>query len=146
MHVVVQTAPASRVGLGEEFGMAPGTFVEGKQVAALKKLGFDAVFDTNFSADLTIFEEATELIKRVTGQIHEPLPQFTSCSPGWVKFCEYYYPDLLPHMSTCKSPQQMLGTLIKTYYAKEKGISRIKSSRYPSCPAPPRNLKLPVRK
>ncbi|MDO7786964.1 [FeFe] hydrogenase, group A [Desulforamulus aquiferis] len=123
IHVVVQTAPATRVGLGEEFGMAPGTFVEGQQVAALKKLGFDAVFDTNFSADLTIFEEGTELIKRVTGEIHEPLPQFTSCSPGWVKFCEYYYPDLLHHMSTCKSPQQMLGALIKSYYAKEKGIS-----------------------
>ncbi|GAB6181681.1 [FeFe] hydrogenase, group A [Desulfotomaculum defluvii] len=122
IHVVVQTAPATRVGLGEEFGMAPGTFVEGKQVAALKKLGFDAVFDTNFSADLTIFEEGTELIKRISGDLHEPLPQFTSCSPGWVKFCEYYYPDLLPHMSTCKSPQQMLGALIKTYYAKEKGI------------------------
>ncbi|AEG61634.1 [FeFe] hydrogenase, group A [Desulforamulus ruminis] len=123
MHVVVQTAPATRVGLGEEFGMAPGTFVEGKQVAALKKLGFDAVFDTNFSADLTIFEEGTELIKRVTGEIKEPLPQFTSCSPGWVKFCEYFYPDLLEHMSTCKSPQQMLGAMIKTYYAKEKGIN-----------------------
>ncbi|AEF95281.1 hydrogenase, Fe-only [Desulfotomaculum nigrificans CO-1-SRB] len=122
MHVVVQTAPATRVGLGEEFGMAPGTFVEGKQVAALKKLGFDAVFDTNFSADLTIFEEGTELIRRITGDLKEPLPQFTSCSPGWVKFCEYYYPDLLPHMSSCKSPQQMLGALIKTYYAKEKGI------------------------
>ncbi len=123
MHVVVQTAPATRVGLGEEFGMAPGTFVEGKQVAALKKLGFDAVFDTNFSADLTIFEEGTELIKRVTGDLKKPLPQFTSCSPGWVKFCEYYYPDLLEHMSSAKSPQQMLGALIKTYYAKEKGIN-----------------------
>ncbi|RYD03888.1 hypothetical protein N752_17555 [Desulforamulus aquiferis] len=141
IHVVVQTAPATRVGLGEEFGMAPGTFVEGQQVAALKKLGFDAVFDTNFSADLTIFEEGTELIKRVTGEIHEPLPQFTSCSPGWVKFCEYYYPDLLHHMSTCKSPQQMLGALIKSYYAKEKGISLRKSSRYPLCPVQLRNTK-----
>lgn len=88
----------------------------------MKRLGFDAVFDTNFTADLTIMEEATELIKRIKGDIKKPLPQFTSCSPGWVKFCEYFYPDLLPHMSTCKSPQQMLGALIKTYYAKTKNI------------------------
>lgn len=121
-HVVVQTAPATRVALGEEFGLAPGTFVMGRQVAALKRLGFDAVFDTNFTADLTIMEEATELIKRIKGDIKKPLPQFTSCSPGWVKFCEYFYPDLLPHMSSCKSPQQMLGALVKTYYARKKGI------------------------
>ncbi len=121
-HVIVQTAPATRVALGEEFGLPPGTWVVGQQVAALKRLGFDAVFDTNFTADLTIMEEATELIKRVTGEIKAPLPQFTSCSPGWVKFCEYYYPDLLPHMSSCKSPQQMLGAVAKTYYAKVKNI------------------------
>lgn len=125
LHVVVQTAPATRVALGEEFGMPPGSIVEGKQVAALKKLGFDAVFDTNFSADLTIMEEGTELVRRVAGDLKgtRPLPQFTSCSPGWVKFCEYFYPDLLEHMSSCKSPQQMLGALIKSYYAKEKGIA-----------------------
>ncbi len=121
-HVVVQTAPATRVALGEEFGLPPGTWVVGQQVAALKRLGFNAVFDTNFTADLTIMEEATELIKRITGEINKPLPQFTSCSPGWVKFCEYFYPDLLPHMSSCKSPQQMLGALAKTYYAKSKNI------------------------
>lgn len=121
-HVVVQTAPATRVSLGEEFGLPPGTWVMGQQVAALKRLGFDAVFDTNFTADLTIMEEATELIKRIKGDIKLPLPQFTSCSPGWVKFCEYFYPDLFPHLSTCKSPQQMLGALVKTYYAREKNI------------------------
>ncbi len=120
--VVVQTAPATRVSLGEEFGLPPGTWVMGQQVAALKRLGFDAVFDTNFTADLTIMEEATELIKRIKGDIDKPLPQFTSCSPGWVKFCEYFYPDLFPNLSTCKSPQQMLGALVKTYYAKVKGI------------------------
>jgi len=121
-YVVVQTAPATRVALGEEFGLAPGTFVMGQQVAGLKRLGFDAVFDTNFTADLTILEEATELIKRIKGDLNKPLPQFTSCSPGWVKFCEYFYPDLFPHMSSCKSPQQMLGALVKTYFAKKKGI------------------------
>lgn len=122
LHVVVQTAPATRVALGEEFGLAPGSIVEGKQVAALKKLGFHAVFDTNYSADLTIMEEATELVKRLQGMEGHPLPQFTSCSPGWVKFCEYYYPDLISHLSTAKSPQQMLGALVKTYYAREKGL------------------------
>ncbi|AEG60827.1 [FeFe] hydrogenase, group A [Desulforamulus ruminis] len=122
VHVVVQTAPATRVALGEEFGMPAGSIVEGKQVAALKKLGFDGVFDTNFSADLTIMEEGTELVKRVTGELDHPLPQFTSCSPGWVKFCEYFYPDLLGHMSSAKSPQQMLGAVVKTYYAEQKGL------------------------
>jgi iron-only hydrogenase group A len=121
-HVVVQTAPATRVALGEEFGMPAGAWVMGQQVAALKRLGFDAVFDTNFTADLTIMEEATELIKRIKGDIKKPLPQFTSCSPGWVKFCEYFYPDLIPNLSSCKSPQQMLGALVKTYYAGEKGL------------------------
>jgi len=122
--VVVQTAPATRVALGEEFGLEPGTWVAGKQVAALRKLGFDAVLDTNFTADLTIMEEATELIKRVKGELPgKPLPQFTSCCPGWIKFCEYFYPDLLPNLSTCKSPQQMFGALAKTYYAAKRNIA-----------------------
>ncbi|MCR4419038.1 MAG: [FeFe] hydrogenase, group A [Clostridia bacterium] len=120
--VVVQTAPATRVSLGEEFGLPPGAWVEGQQVAALRKLGFDAVLDTNFAADLTVMEEATELIKRIKGEAKRPLPQFTSCSPGWVKFCEYFYPELLPHLSSCKSPQQMLGALVKTYYAGRRGV------------------------
>jgi len=120
--VVVQTAPATRVALGEEFGLPPGTWVKGQQVAALRRLGFDAVLDTNFTADLTIMEEATELIKRIKGEMKKPLPQLTSCSPGWVKFCEYFYPELIPNLSTCKSPQQMLGALVKTYYAKKRGI------------------------
>lgn len=122
VHVVVQTAPATRIGLGEEFGLPVGTNVEGKQVAALKKLGFDAVFDTNFTADLTIMEEGTELVKRLTGQLQEPLPQLTSCCPGWVKFVEYFYSDLLGHLSSAKSPQQMEGALIKTYYARAKAV------------------------
>ncbi len=122
LHVVVQTAPATRVSLGEEFGLAPGSVVEGKQVAALKKLGFNAVFDTNFSADLTIMEEATELIKRFDDKEKGSFPQFTSCCPGWVKFCEYYYPELIGNLSTAKSPQQMLGTLAKTYYREKQGL------------------------
>ncbi len=122
IHVVVQTAPATRVSLGEEFGLPVGTNVAGKQVAALKKLGFDAVFDTNFTADLTIMEEGTELVQRLTGQLHEPVPQLTSCCPGWVKFVEYFYPEFIPNLSTAKSPQQMEGALIKTYYAKAKAI------------------------
>ena len=124
-YVVVQTAPATRVALGEEFGMPAGSWVEGQQVAALKALGFDKVFDTNFTADLTIMEEGTELIMRMTGKKDPkkyPLPQFTSCSPGWIKFCEYYYPDLIPNLSTAKSPQQMFGTLAKTYFAEKNNI------------------------
>lgn len=122
LHVVVQTAPATRIGLGEEFGLPVGTNVEGKQVAALKKLGFDAVFDTLFTADLTIMEEGTELVKRVKGEVPYPLPQFTSCCPGWINFVELFYPDLIKNLSTAKSPQQMAGALIKTYYAEEKEI------------------------
>jgi iron-only hydrogenase group A len=119
-HVVVQTAPAVRVGLGEEFDLGAGSLVTGKMAAALRRLGFDAVFDTNFSADLTIMEEGFELIERVTkGGV---LPQLTSCSPGWIKFMEHYYPELLPHLSSCKSPQQMLGAIAKTYYAERTGI------------------------
>ena len=118
--VIVQTAPAVRAALGEEFGMPMGTNAEGKMVAALRRLGFDKVFDTNFGADLTIVEEGTEFIDRVkNGGV---LPMITSCSPGWVKFCEHYYPDLLPNLSTCKSPQQMTGAIIKSYYAEKEGI------------------------
>lgn len=116
-HVVVQEAPAIRAALGEEFGLAPGTLVSGKMHAALKRLGFDAVFDTNFTADLTIMEEGSELVKRIKGG--GVLPQITSCSPGWIKFAEHFYPDLLDHISTCKSPQQMFGSLAKTYYAEK---------------------------
>ncbi|HOD97805.1 MAG TPA: NADH-dependent [FeFe] hydrogenase, group A6 [Syntrophales bacterium] len=120
-HVVVQEAPAIRSALGEEFGMPPGSLVTGKMVTALRRLGFDKVFDTNFTADLTIIEEGHELLKRVKeGGV---LPMITSCSPGWIKFCEHFYPDLLPHLSTCKSPQQMFGALAKTYYAAEAGIN-----------------------
>ncbi len=119
-HVVVQTAPAVRVSLGEEFGMKPGTNVQGKMVAALRQLGFDGVFDTDFSADLTIMEEGTELINRI--QNGGVLPMITSCSPGWIKFIEHNFPDMLPNLSTCKSPQQMFGALAKTYYADKMGI------------------------
>ncbi len=119
-HVVVQTAPSIRATLGECFGMPIGTNVEGKMVAALRRLGFDKVFDTDFAADLTIVEEANELVERIKNG--GTLPMITSCSPGWVKFAEYYYPNLLEHLSTCKSPQQMAGAVIKTYYAEKMGI------------------------
>jgi len=153
-HVVVQTAPAIRAALGECFGYPPGTLVTGKMVAALRRLGFHAVFDTNFAADLTIVEEGTELLtrlkaaimgtgsgKRGAGEVasgpwpaasemqtppaasnpQSHLPMFTSCSPGWIKFMEYFHPDMLPNLSTCKSPQQMFGALAKTYYAAKLG-------------------------
>lgn len=123
--VVVQTAPAIRAALGECFGYPPGTLVTGKMVAALRRLGFDAVFDTNFGADLTIMEEAHELLCRLREAFidghPEKLPQFTSCSPAWVSFVEHFYPDLLGRLSTCKSPQQMMGAVIKTYYARKLG-------------------------
>ena len=119
-HVIVQTAPAVRVGLGEEFGYEMGTVVTGKLVAALRALGFDKVFDTNFSADLTIMEEATEFLGRYTKK--ENLPLITSCSPGWIKFCETYYPEFIPNLSSCKSPQGMFGAVAKTYYAEKMGI------------------------
>ena len=119
-HVIVQEAPAIRAALGEEFGLPPGTLVTGKMIAALRKLGFDKVFDTNFTADLTIIEEGHELLKRV--KEGGKLPMITSCCPGWIKFCEHFYPDLLDHLSTCKSPQQMFGALAKTYYAQTAGI------------------------
>ena len=119
-HVVVHTAPSVRVTLGECFGMPIGSNVEGKMAAALRRLGFDKVFDTDFGADLTIMEEANEFVERVkNGGV---LPMITSCSPGWVKFCETYYPDFIPNLSTCKSPQQMEGATIKTYYAQKNGI------------------------
>jgi len=124
-HVVVQTAPAIRAALGECFDYEPGTVVTGKMVAALRQLGFDAVFDTNFTADLTIMEEGTELLTRLKtalvdkGQV--ALPMFTSCSPGWINFAECFYPEILPNISTCKSPQQMFGTVAKTWYAKRIG-------------------------
>jgi iron-only hydrogenase group A len=120
MYVVVQVAPAIRVALGEEFGADPGTVVTGKTVAALRRLGFKRVFDTNFSADLTIIEEATELLSRLNNGGSTPM--LTSCSPGWVKFIEHYYPDLLGHLSTCKSPHEMQGALLKTYYAQKIGV------------------------
>ena len=118
--VVVQTAPAVRAALGEEFGMKIGTPVTGKMAAALRRLGFKKVFDTNFSADLTIMEEANELLDRVkNGGV---LPMITSCSPGWVNYAEFYYGDLLDHVSTCKSPHEMFGAILKTYYAKKIGV------------------------
>ena len=120
-HVVAQVAPAIRVSLGEEFGLPAGTVVTGKIPSALHHLGFKRVFDTDISADLTIMEEASELIDRI--QNGKTLPMFTSCSPGWVKFIEHFYPELLPHLSTCKSPQMMMGAVIKSYYAQKIGVS-----------------------
>ncbi len=119
-HVIVQTAPAIRVSFGEELGLSTGSLVTGKMVAALRQLGFKRVFDTNFAADLTILEEGHELLSRL--QKGEELPLITSCSPGWIKYAEHYYPDLLPQISTCKSPQQMFGALAKTYYAQKTGL------------------------
>ncbi|MBQ9514329.1 MAG: iron hydrogenase small subunit [Clostridia bacterium] len=118
--VVVASAPAVRAALGEEFGYPIGTNVEGKMFTALRRLGFDKIFDVNFGADMTIIEESHELVERLTkGGV---LPMITSCSPGWVRYMEFYYPDLIPHFSTCKSPQQMTGALIKTYWAEKNGI------------------------
>ena len=119
-YVVVQTAPAVRAALGEEFGMKIGTPVTGKMVAALRRLGFKKVFDTNFGADLTIMEEATELLNRIKNG--GTLPMITSCSPGWVNYAEYYYPDQLSHLSTCKSPHEMFGAILKNYYAAKIGV------------------------
>ncbi len=119
-HVVVQTAPAVRVAIGEVFGLEAGTPVTGQMVTALKRLGFDRVFDTNFTADLTILEEGHELLKRI--EKGGPLPLITSCSPGWINYLEYFYPQLITNVSTCKSPQQMFGAVIKTYYSKKSGI------------------------
>ena len=119
-HVVVQPAPAVRAALGEEFGLPIGTSVTGKMATALRRMGFDRVFDTDFAADLTILEEANELVERITdGGV---LPMITSCSPGWIKFCETYHPDFIPNLSSCKSPHEMMGAMIKTYYARQEGI------------------------
>jgi len=123
--VIVETAPAIRAALGECFGLPPGTLVTGKMVAALRRLGFANVFDTNFAADLTIMEEGTELLTRLKRALVDKkpvaLPMFTSCSPGWINYMEYYHPELLPNLSTCKSPQQMFGTVAKTYWAQKTG-------------------------
>ena len=119
--VVVQTAPAVRAAIGEEFGYSIGTRATGKMIDALKKIGFDKVFDTNFAADLTIMEEGTELISRIKN--NGTLPMITSCSPGWIRYCEYNYPDLLENLSTCKSPHQMMGAILKTYYAEKNNIN-----------------------
>ena len=120
LHVVVQPAPAVRAALGEEFGMPVGISVTGKLAASLRRLGFDKVFDTDFAADVTIMEEGTEFIDRLTN--NGVLPLITSCSPGWIKYCETFYPEFLPNLSTCKSPHEMGGALIKTYYAEKNGI------------------------
>ena len=124
LTVIVQTAPAVRAALGEEFGMPIGTRVTGKMAAALHRLGFSKVFDTDFAADLTIMEEGTEFIDRF--QNGGTLPMITSCSPGWVKYCEHYHPDFLPNLSTCKSPHQMLGAVLKSYYAQMQEIDPAK--------------------
>ncbi|MDX9892399.1 MAG: NADH-dependent [FeFe] hydrogenase, group A6 [Bacteroidales bacterium] len=126
-HVVVQTAPATRVALGELFNLRPGNSVTGRMVSSLRRMGFDSVLDTDFTADLTIIEEGTELLHRlkkvlVDGDKSVALPMMTSCSPGWVKFIEHVFPELLPNLSTCKSPQQMFGALAKTFYADKKGL------------------------
>jgi len=127
IHVVVKTAPAVRVGLGEDLGLEPGHRVTGKMVAALRRIGFDSVLDTDFTADLTIMEEGTELLTRLKKALVDKdetvaLPMTTSCSPGWIKFIEHKYPTLLPNVSTCKSPQQMFGALAKTFFAQKKGL------------------------
>ncbi|SDG08394.1 NAD(P)-dependent iron-only hydrogenase catalytic subunit [Thermoanaerobacter thermohydrosulfuricus] len=120
-YVVAQTAPAVRVALGEEFGMPIGSIVTGKMVAALGRMGFDAVFDTDFAADLTIMEEGSELLERLKNG--GKLPMITSCSPGWIAFCEKYYPEFIDNLSTCKSPHMMMGALVKSYYAEKKGLN-----------------------
>ena len=120
-HVFVQTAPAVRAALGEEFGLPMGEAVTGKMVAALRRLGFEKVFDTDYAADLTILEEGTELVQRIKN--NGVLPMITSCSPGWVKYCETYDADFIPNLSSCKSPHEMLGAVIKTYYAEKVGIA-----------------------
>lgn len=131
IHVIAQTAPAVRVGLGEDLGLAPGERVTGKMISALKRLGFDSVLDTDFTADLTIMEEGMELLTRLKNAlVHKDknvaLPMTTSCSPGWIKFVEHTFPEFLPNVSTCKSPQQMFGALAKTYYAEKRGLDPAK--------------------
>jgi iron-only hydrogenase group A len=135
MMVIVQHAPAVSVTLAEEFGIEPGQDFDGKMVAALRRMGFDRVFDTSFTADLTIMEEASELARRISRS--ETLPMFTSCSPGWIKFVEQFYPDFIPNLSTCKSPQQMMGAIIKSYFAQRESIdpARIVSVSVMPCTA-----------
>jgi NADP-reducing hydrogenase subunit HndD len=149
-HVVVQTAPAIRAALGECFGYPAGTLVTGKMVAALRRLGFHAVFDTNLAADLTIMEEGTELLTRLQKALvareNAALPMFSSCSPGWIKYMEHYHPDMLEYLSSCKSPQQMFGALAKTYYARRIGKKPESFSSCPSCRVRPRNTKHNVRR
>ncbi len=145
-HVVVQTAPAVRVGLGEELGLEPGRRVTGQMVAALKRLGFDSVLDTDFTADLTIMEEGTELLTRLKRALVDKdpdvaLPMTTSCSPGWIKFIEHTFPEYLSNVSTCKSPQQMFGALAKTYYAQVRKLDPKDIVSVPLCPVRLRNMK-----
>lgn len=142
--VVFNTSPSVRVALGEAFGLAPGAYVEGKMVAALKALGADYVLDTTFSADLTIVEEASELIERITGKT-KPLPQFTSCCPAWVEFVETFYPELIPHLSTAKSPIGMQGPTVKTYFAEKMDIDpkRIVNVAVAPCTAKKFEIKRP---
>ena len=124
-RVVIQTAPAIRAALGEEFGYEPGTLVTGKMATAMRDMGFDDIFDTNFTADLTILEEGTEFLTRVQNALtgkKATLPIITSCSPGWIKYVEHTFPEELDHLSTCKSPQMMMGALIKSYYAEKIGV------------------------
>lgn len=138
-HVLICTAPSVRAQIGECFGYEPGTDCEGKMVAAIRRLGFEGVYDMNLSADLTIIEEANELLGRI--QNGGALPMITSCSPGWIKFCEHYFPELTENLSTCKSPQQMFGAMVKTYYAQKwAGIQRI-FSLYPPFRALQRSLR-----
>ena len=118
--VVVQPAPAVRAAIGEEFGLPMGTRATGKLAASLRRLGFDRVFDTNFGADLTIMEEGTELINRIKNG--GKLPMITSCSPGWINYCEYFFPDMIENLSSCKSPHQMLGAMVKTYFAEKMNL------------------------
>ncbi len=126
-HVIIQTAPSPRAAIGEEFGLEPGTSLTGEMNTAMRKIGFDRVFDTNFAADLTILEEGTELLLRLYKKLvlndeNVQVPQFTSCCPGWVKFVEHFYPEIIPNLSTTKSPQQMFGAVLKTYYSEKSGI------------------------
>jgi NADH-quinone oxidoreductase subunit G/NADP-reducing hydrogenase subunit HndD len=135
-YVVVQHAPSVSVSLAEEFGARPGTDVDGALTAVLRRLGFRRVFDTAFTADLTVMEEASELVERLASP-GAPLPMFTSCSPGWIKFVEQFYPDMIPHLSTCKSPQQMLGAVVKSFFADREGLdpSRLYSVAVMPCTA-----------
>ena len=143
LYTVVQTAPAVRAALGEEFGMPMGTNVTGKMAAALRRLSFDRVFDTDFAADLTIMEEAAELVNRIkTGGV---LPMITSCSPGWISYCESYYPEFIPNLSSCKSPHEMMGAIVKSYYAEKKNIpvEKIRVVSIMPCTAKKYEAKLP---